>query len=119
MVGSVTATSISLSWTSGGEGVDYKVMWQRDTSLECPDVDEGSINITNGSTSYTIAGLQENSSYSITVTASSGEDNSEISNSVTAITLEAGERYKAIAIVVLLGSMCFYNLQHLLLPLLL
>ena len=85
--------------------MDYKVMWQRDTSLGCPDMDEGSINITNGSTSYTIVGLQENSSYSITVTASSGEGSSEISNNITAMTSEAGERYKARAITLLLISM--------------
>ena len=42
-MGSVTATSISLSWTSGGEGVNYELTWQRDTSLGCPDVEnEGS-----------------------------------------------------------------------------
>ena len=67
-------------------------MWQRDTSLECPDdEDEGSVTIS--STSYNITGLEEDSRYSITVTASNAEGSSAISNTVTAMTEEAGERY--------------------------
>ena len=65
-------------------------MWQRDTSGECPDEDEDSISLTDGSTSYDIMGLEEDSSYSITVTASNAAG-SAVSNTVTAITLEAGE----------------------------
>ena len=90
-VGTTTATSISLSWTSAGSEVDsYEVMWQRDTSGECPDEDEDSISLTDGSTSYDIMGLEEDSSYSITVTASNAAG-SAVSNTVTAMTLEAGE----------------------------
>ena len=89
--GSTTATFISLSWTSGGsEGVSYEVMWQRDTSLECPD-DEDEGRGTISSTSYDIMGLEEDSRYSITVTASNAECSSEVSNTVTAMTEEAGE----------------------------
>ena len=66
-------------------------MWQRDTSLECPDDDEGSDTINDGSTSYNITELEEDSRYSITVTASNSEDSSEVSNTVTATTEEAGE----------------------------
>ena len=92
-VGTTTATSISLSWTSAGSEVDsYEVMWQRDTSGECPDEDEGSTTITDGSTSYDIMGLEEDSSYSITVTASNAAGSSAVSNTVTAMTLETGER---------------------------
>ena len=88
-----TATSISLSWTSAGSEVDsYEVMWQRNTSGECPDEDEGSISLTDGSTSYDIMGLEEDSSYSITVTASNGASSRAVSNTVTAITLETGEK---------------------------
>ena len=91
-VDTTTATSISLYWTSAGSEVDsYGVMWQRDTSGECPDEDEDSISLTDGSTSYDIMGLEEDSSYSITVTASSAAD-SVVSNTVTAMTPEAGER---------------------------
>ena len=68
------------------------MMWQRDTSGECPDEDEGSISLTDGSTSYDIMGLEEDSSYSITVTASNAAGSSAVSNTVTAMTLEAGER---------------------------
>ena len=67
------------------------MMWQRDTSGECPDEDEDSISLTDGSTSYDIMGLEEDSSYSITVTASNAAGNA-VSNTVTAITLEAGEK---------------------------
>ena len=96
--GTTTATSISLSWTSGGsEGVSYEVMWQRDTSLECPD-DEDEDSITISSTSYNITGLEEDSRYSITVTVSNAEESSEVSNTVTAMTLEAGEIVKECSI---------------------
>ena len=65
-VGTTTATSISLSWTSAGSEVDsYEVMW---TSYECPDdVDGGSATITE--TSYVIEGLREGIRYTITVSA--------------------------------------------------
>ena len=66
------------------------MMWLRDTSGECPDEDEDSISLTDGSTSYDIMGLEEDSSYSITVTASNAAG-SAISNTVTAMTLQAGE----------------------------
>ena len=87
-----TATSISLSWSDpdGSEVTSYEVMWQRDTSVGCPGGDEDSDTITD--TSYDITGLEEDSSYSITVRASNTAGSSEDSNTVTAMTLEAGER---------------------------
>ena len=91
MVNSTTATTISLSWSSAGSLVDsYEVTWERDTSGECPDEDEGSTTITDGSTSYTITGLEEDSSYIITVNATNAAG-SAISVSVTEKTEEAGE----------------------------
>ena len=66
------------------------MIWQRDTSGECPDEDEDSTTITDGSTSYDIMGLEEDSSYSITVTASNAAGSSAVT--ITAMTLEAGER---------------------------
>ena len=91
-VGITTHTTISLSWTSGGPVVNnYEVMWERDTSGECPDVDEGSAIITDGSNSYTITGLEEDSNYTITVTATNAAG-STVSDSVTGMTKEAGER---------------------------
>ena len=91
-VDTTTATSISLSWTSAGSVVDsYEVMWQRDTTGECSDEDEGSTTITDGSTSYVIMGLEEGSGYSITVTATNSAGSSAVSDTVTAMTREAGE----------------------------
>ena len=64
-------------------------MWQRDTTVGCPGGDGGSATITD--TSYDIMGLEEDSSYTITVRASNTTGSSEDSNTVTAMTLEAGE----------------------------
>ena len=55
------------------------------------DID--SITITDGSTSYdNITDLEEDSTYSITVTASNSAGSSAVSNNVTVMTMEAGER---------------------------
>ena len=91
-----TATSISISWTSAGsEIVSYEVMWRTDDIGRCTSgsSDMDSTTITDGSTSYDIMGLEEDSSYTITVTASNSAGSSEVSNIVTEMTLEAGERY--------------------------
>ena len=66
-----TDITLSISWTSGGSLVKtYEVMWMRDT-LKCRGVDNGvdngSATISNGSTSYNITELEEDSNYSITV----------------------------------------------------
>ena len=92
VVSSITATTISLSWSvSSGSVVDsYEVMWERDTSGECSDEDEGSATITDGSTSYNITGLEENSSYTINVTATNAAG-SAASDPVTGMTEKAGE----------------------------
>ena len=88
-VDSTAATAISLSWTSAGSVVDsYEVVW---ASGECPDdVDEGNNTITNGSLSYTIMGLREGSSYTITVNATNAAG-SAVSDPVTGMTEETGE----------------------------
>ena len=88
-VDSTAATTISLSWTSAGSVVDsYEVVW---TSEGCPDdVDEGSNTITDGSLSYTIMGLREGSSYTITVSATNAAG-SAVSDPVTGMTGEIGE----------------------------
>ena len=69
-------------------------MWQRDTSVGCSDEDEGSATITDGLTSYMheIMRLEEDSSYSLTVTAVNAAGSSPVSETVTAMTEEAGER---------------------------
>ena len=88
-VDSTTATSIILSGgvPSGSVADSYEVMWERDTSIGCSDEDVGS-----ATSIGTITGLQEDSSYIISVTASNAAGSSAVSNTVTAMTLEAGER---------------------------
>ena len=91
MVHSTTPTTISLSWTAASGTVNnYEVMWERDTSGECPGMVEVSATITGGSTSYTISGLEEDSNYTITVTATNAAG-SAVSIPITAMTGEAGE----------------------------
>ena len=107
----ITDTSISFSWSvpNGSVVTSYEVAWQRDTSGECPDMDEDSDTISasvtydnytglvegsSGNTSYdnyySILGLEEGSSYTITVTASNAVGSRELT--VTSMTWEAGER---------------------------
>ena len=88
-VDSTTVTSISLSWTSAGSVVDnYEAVWSSEECLE--DEDEGSSTITDGSLSYTIMGLREGSSYTITVTATNAAW-SAVSDPVTGMTEEIGK----------------------------
>ena len=95
MVGLTAPTTISLSWTSAGSVVDsYEVMWQRDTSGDCPDEDEGSMSITDGSTSYMITELEEDSSYSITVKAMNSMGMAT-SNTATGVTQDARKQQTA------------------------
>ena len=68
-------------------------MWETDDIGGCSGgSDMDSTTITVGSTSYDIMGLEEDSSYTITVTASNSAGSSAISNTATAMTLEAGKR---------------------------
>ena len=69
-------------------------MWQRNTSVGCSDEDEdsGIINTNAISTSHVISGLEEDSLYRITVTAVNSIAN-VVSETVTAMTKEAGEKY--------------------------
>ena len=99
---SITSTTISLflSNTSGSVVTEYLIKWQSDTSIGCSDEDQDSTTITDGSTIYTISGLQEDSSYTITVTASNTAGSSEVNNSVTALTEEAGERLSLLVVLV-------------------
>ena len=104
--GTITATSISLSWTSGGsEGVSYEVEWQRDTSVGCSDEDQDSTTITD--TSYTISGLEEDSRYEVTVTASNtlGE---KTSNQIAPMTMTTGEYSEMLRC----GIVCLLFFQH-------
>ena len=91
-VSTTTATSISLSWSvpTGSVVTQYLVEWQRDTSVGCSYEDQGNTTIT-GSVSYDIPGLEENSRYMMTVTVSNSAGTAPVSNTVTAMTLVAGE----------------------------
>ena len=91
---STTPTTISLSWTSAGSEVgNYEVTWERDTSGKCLNVDEGNATVSGSITSYTITQLEEDSSYTINITATNTVDN-VTSAPVTGITPEAGELSK-------------------------
>ena len=85
-----TATIIFIYWTvtNGSDMDSYEVKWQRALS-ECSDVDEGSVSITAGFTNLTLTGRQEDSSYSITITATNAAG-SAVSNTVTVVTKKAG-----------------------------
>ena len=110
----ITATSISLSWTSAGSEVDnYDVMW---TSHDCADdVDEDSATITE--TSYIIEGLREGTSYTITVSATSLAGTS-FSDFVTEETKESGNLI-CVQCIEKINVLCTLHFQpHLLLPLL-
>ena len=95
-VDSTTATSIIISGGVPSDSVadSYEVMWETDDVGGCltGSSDMDSTTITDDSTSYDITELEEDSTYSITVTASNSAGSSAISNTVTAITMEAGER---------------------------
>ena len=88
---STTPNTILLSWTSAGSEVEsYEVTWERYTSGECSDVDEGNATVSGSSTSYTITQLEEDSNYTITVTANNAVG-SAISDSIIGMTQEAGK----------------------------
>ena len=67
----------------------YEVMWQRDTSGDCPDADNGSTTLTDGYTSYITTELEEFSNYTITVIAMNAIEMAT-SNNVTGFTKESG-----------------------------
>ena len=85
----VTPTSIPVRWTSGGsEGLSYEVVWSYEGG--CADISGGSDSISGDMTNYTVEGLEEYITYSITVTATNSES-SEVSQPVSGLTTEAGE----------------------------
>ena len=88
----ISTTSISLFWTEASTLVEsYEIVWMTADIGGCSGgSDMDSTTITGGSTSYVIRGLEEDSSYTITVTASNSAGSSE--DTVTAVTLEAGKR---------------------------
>ena len=92
MVTSTSATNISLSWSvSHGSLESYELVWERDTTGRCSEEDKDSTTITEGSTRYQIVGLEEDSNYTITVRVNTPAG-SAVSDPITAMTTEAGER---------------------------
>ena len=93
----VTATTITISGSlpSGSVVTGLTVKWQRDTSVGCPGIDEGSTIVSGAFSTYTIAGLEEDSRYSINVTATNAAGNGPVSNTITATTTEAGMYIRA------------------------
>ena len=90
----VTATTIRItgSVSSGSVVTGFVVEWQRDTSVGCSDEDERTISVNGPFTSYIITGLEPGNGYTITVTVSNSAGTAPDSNTVTAMTAEAGER---------------------------
>ena len=90
----VTATFIRVtgSVSSGSVVTGFVVEWQRDSSVGCSNENEDTISLSGDFTSYTIMGLEPGNRYTITVTVSNSAGNAPVSNTVTAMTPEAGER---------------------------
>ena len=93
----VTATTITISGSvsSGSVVTGVVVEWQRDTSVGCPGTDKGSAFVSGAFSTYTIAGLEEDSRYSINLTAINAAGNGPVSNTITATTTEAGMYIRA------------------------
>ena len=89
-VGSVTPTRIPVTWTSGGsEGVGYEVEWTYNGG--CSGISGGSMSIGVGQDrEYTIGGLQEYITYSITVRASNSLSTAD-STAADGMTSEASQ----------------------------
>ena len=87
----VTTTTITITG-SGSVVTGFVVEWQRDTSVGCSDVNQGTYSVTGAVTSYTITGLEPGNRYTITVTVSNSAGTAPVSNTVTAMTVETGER---------------------------
>ena len=87
------ATYVILYWTvpSGTEVDYYEVTWQRDTSGVCSDEDKGNTTLETHALIITtlVSGLEENSSYFITVTAGNSVG-SAVSDRAAMTTREAG-----------------------------
>ena len=86
-----TATTISLSWTQPGGDVDSYTVSYTYTIRQCgPGVMSGSQSISDGSArSYELSGLEEDSDYTITLTANVGTESID-SNMISATTGTAG-----------------------------
>ena len=106
----MTSTTIPLRWTSAGSVVNsYGVEWRYDG--ECSDVMGGRATVAGTMTSYTIEGLEEFITYSITVTATNN-----VGSAVSVATVRTSEAGEVISQVTNSCPPCavFYSLQLLL-----
>ena len=87
----VTPTFIRITGSVSSDSVvtGFEVEWQRDTSVGCSNVNERTISVNGDFTSYTIIGLEPGNRYTI---VSNSAGTAPVSNTVTAMTPEAGER---------------------------
>ena len=84
---SINSTAIPLTWTSAGSVVNsYDVMWTPGGG-ECSGVSGGSDSVDGDTVSHTIEGLEEYTTYTITVTATN-DVGSAISDQATGRTSE-------------------------------
>ena len=89
----VTATFIRITGSVPGSVVTgFMVEWQRVTSVGCSDVNESTIFVNGAFTSYIITGLEPGNRYTIIVTVYNSAGTAPVSNTVTAMTPETGER---------------------------
>lgn len=73
---------ITLSWSSAGPSVSYQVEWRSGPV-------EDSAQVSDGSTSYTISGLEAESTYTVSVTA---ENEAGLRSESEAILVNTGKR---------------------------
>ena len=90
----MTATTITITGTtpSGSVVTGFVIRQQRDTSVGCSNVNQRSIVVNGGFTSYRITGLDPGNRYIINVTAFNAAGSGPVSNSITAMTIETSER---------------------------
>ena len=93
----MTSTTIPLTWTSAGSAVNsysYEIVWRYDG--ECSDVRGGRATVAGDMTSYTIEGVEEYITYSITITAAN-DVGSAVSEVATVRTSQSGEMISQVA----------------------
>ena len=95
LTGTVTSTTITITGSVPRSMAEtgFMVEWQRDTSVGCSDVNQGTMSVTGPFTIYTITGLVPGNSYLITVRVYNPLGSAPAST-VSAMTEEAGERQK-------------------------
>ena len=91
--GAVTATTVTVTGNVLGSSTvtGFMVEWQRDTSVACSDVNQGTMSATGPFTSYTIAGLEPGNNYLITVRMYNAFGSAQVTLSAMTETVGEGE----------------------------